>query len=163
MYHGGRELTPERSAVTVGVAGVDVFLCSTKCCAQYSQLSCRGLDAARPAGRLLQGLNEDCQTIQAAIGDKVGMTVFNLATAFVGLIIGAWGHAAVVAAAGTALAGLPAPRLPRFFWPMLPSALLEFFLVLSPLSALCALLCMPCPQPPWLPSCAVQPSPRAGT
>ena len=45
-----------------------------------------------PAGRLLQGLNEDCQTIQAAIGDKVGMTLFNLATAVVGIIIGACGR-----------------------------------------------------------------------
>jgi len=26
------------------------------------------------AGRLLQGLNEDCQTIQLAIGEKVGST-----------------------------------------------------------------------------------------
>ena len=25
-----------------------------------------------PAGRLLQGLNEDCQTIQLGIGEKVG-------------------------------------------------------------------------------------------
>ncbi len=40
------------------------------------------------AGRLLQGLNEDCQTIQSAIGDKVGMTIFNLSTALVGIIIG---------------------------------------------------------------------------
>ena len=43
---------------------------------------------ARP-GRLLQGLNEDCNTIQTAIGDKVGATIFNLSTAFVGIIIGA--------------------------------------------------------------------------
>lgn len=40
------------------------------------------------AGRLLQGLNEDCQTIQQAIGDKVGMTIFNLSTALTGIIIG---------------------------------------------------------------------------
>jgi hypothetical protein len=62
----------------------------TMCCTHHCRLPC--LDAAHPAGRLLQGLNEDCQTIQAAIGDKVGMTVFNLATAFVGIIIGAWGR-----------------------------------------------------------------------
>lgn len=37
----------------------------------------------------MQGLNEDCQTIQQGIGDKVGLTIFNLATAFVGIIIGA--------------------------------------------------------------------------
>ena len=48
-------------------------------------------DTTATSGRLLQGLNEDCQTIQAAIGDKVGMTLFNLATAVVGIIIGAGG------------------------------------------------------------------------
>ncbi|KAL4457545.1 hypothetical protein ABPG75_012410 [Micractinium tetrahymenae] len=44
-------------------------------------------DTTATSGRLLQGLNEDCQTIQQAIGDKVGMTVFNLSTALVGIII----------------------------------------------------------------------------
>ena len=57
-----------------------------------------------PAGRLLQGLNEDCQTIQAAIGDKVGMTVFNLSTAVVGIIIGAAAAAAGAASCCTAAA-----------------------------------------------------------
>lgn len=44
--------------------------------------------APRAAGRLLQGLNEDCQAIQLAIGDKVGLVIFNLTTAFVGIILG---------------------------------------------------------------------------
>jgi hypothetical protein len=48
------------------------------------------LAAARPwhAGRLLQGLNEDCHTIQTAVGDKVGLTIYNLTTAVVGIVIG---------------------------------------------------------------------------
>jgi hypothetical protein len=40
------------------------------------------------AGRLLQGLNEDCQSIQLAVGDKVGNVIFNLTTALVGIVLG---------------------------------------------------------------------------
>lgn len=38
-------------------------------------------------GKLMQGLNEDCVTIQAAIGDRMGRTLFNLFTAIIGIIV----------------------------------------------------------------------------
>jgi ATP-binding cassette subfamily B (MDR/TAP) protein 1 len=45
-------------------------------------------DTTGTSGRLLQGLNEDCITIQAAIGDKVAMFLFQMTTAVAGIIIG---------------------------------------------------------------------------
>lgn len=118
-------------------------MCSraARCLLALARISDRAtrLHLSPAAGRLLQGLNEDCQTIQQGIGDKVGMTgvwcllrpglscmplcplplashalmlscapptpalrpcpcltVFNLSTAFVGIIIGGW----VISAAG---------------------------------------------------------------
>ncbi|KFM27090.1 ABC transporter B family member 4 [Auxenochlorella protothecoides] len=38
-------------------------------------------------GALMQGLNEDCITIQSAIGDRMGRTLFNLFTAIIGIIV----------------------------------------------------------------------------
>ena len=46
------------------------------CCVSLSVTnlpSCAMCRPALPAGRLLQGLNEDCQTIQLGIGEKVGL------------------------------------------------------------------------------------------
>jgi ATP-binding cassette subfamily B (MDR/TAP) protein 1 len=45
-------------------------------------------DTTGTSGRLLQGLNEDCITIQSAIGDKVAMFIFQMTTAVAGIIIG---------------------------------------------------------------------------
>ena len=39
------------------------------------------------SGELMQGLNEDCITIQQAIGDRMGRTLFNLFTAIIGIIV----------------------------------------------------------------------------
>ena len=55
-------------------------------------------DVSATSGRLLQGLNEDCITIQLAVGDKVAMTLFNLSTFCVGITIGK-GRSTVAAAA----------------------------------------------------------------
>ncbi|KDD76691.1 ABC transporter, partial [Helicosporidium sp. ATCC 50920] len=44
-------------------------------------------EAKTTGGRLLQGLNEDCVTLQSAIGDRVGRTLFNLSQAFIGIIV----------------------------------------------------------------------------
>ena len=45
-------------------------------------------DTAGTSGTLLQGLNEDCATIQSAIGEKVSMFVFMMSTAISGVVIG---------------------------------------------------------------------------
>lgn len=45
-------------------------------------------DTMGTSGRLLQGLNEDCISIHAAIGDKMGMFLFQMTTAVAGIIIG---------------------------------------------------------------------------
>ena len=39
-------------------------------------------------GYLMQGINEDCITIQQAIGDKMGMFIFFISTFFSGITIG---------------------------------------------------------------------------
>lgn len=44
-------------------------------------------EAREGAARLLQGVNEDCQTLQGAIGDKAARTLFCLTQAVVGLIV----------------------------------------------------------------------------
>ncbi|EFN58606.1 hypothetical protein CHLNCDRAFT_34209 [Chlorella variabilis] len=66
-------------------------------------------DTTATSGRLLQGLNEDCQTIQLAIGDKVGHVIFNLTTAVVGIIIAftkGWDMTLVMLAVTPFLAGM---------------------------------------------------------
>lgn len=45
-------------------------------------------DTVGTSGALLQGLNEDCATIQAAIGERVAMFVFLMSTAIAGIVIG---------------------------------------------------------------------------
>ena len=44
-------------------------------------------DTKGTSGVLLQGLNEDCSTVQAAIGEKVSMFVFMMSTAISGIVI----------------------------------------------------------------------------
>jgi ATP-binding cassette subfamily B (MDR/TAP) protein 1 len=44
-------------------------------------------DTKGTSGLLLQGLNEDCSTVQAAIGEKVSMFVFMMSTAISGIAI----------------------------------------------------------------------------
>ena len=44
-------------------------------------------DTLGTSGYLLQGLNEDCITFQAAIGEKVGMFLFFMSTSVVGIIV----------------------------------------------------------------------------
>ncbi len=45
-------------------------------------------DTDGTAGYLLQGLNEDCATVQVAIGEKLSMFAFMMATAVAGIVIG---------------------------------------------------------------------------
>lgn len=49
---------------------------------------CHAACCSTHTGRLLQGLNEDCSTIQLGVGDKLGMTIYNLAAAVTGMAIG---------------------------------------------------------------------------
>jgi ATP-binding cassette subfamily B (MDR/TAP) protein 1 len=66
-------------------------------------------DTTATSGRLLQGLNEDCQTIQLGIGEKVGTTIFNLSTAIAGITIAftrGWAMTLVMLAVTPVLAGM---------------------------------------------------------
>jgi ATP-binding cassette subfamily B (MDR/TAP) protein 1 len=45
-------------------------------------------DTFGTSGALLQGLNEDCMKVQAAIGEKVSMFLFMSSTAISGITIG---------------------------------------------------------------------------
>jgi ABC-type multidrug transport system fused ATPase/permease subunit len=49
-------------------------------------------DTDGTAGCLLQGLNEDCATVQAAIGEKLSMFAFMMSTAVAGIVIGEFIH-----------------------------------------------------------------------
>ncbi|GAB4820940.1 hypothetical protein N2152v2_007986 [Parachlorella kessleri] len=66
-------------------------------------------DTQATSGRLLQGLNEDCITVQQGIGEKVGLTIFNLTTAVSGIVIAftrGWDMTLVMLSVLPLLAGL---------------------------------------------------------